>query len=108
MKRHRGFLSERFVDTLGGVREALCCRRLKHEREAFCATVATEQLLSNVHIAVAPEGISQGCRMFETRNELEGFRWTGESYVNFSSFLFSVFGFKDGLLDKTGQISAAI
>ena len=46
--------------------------------------------------------------MFETRNELEGFRWTGESYVNFSSLLFSVFGFKDGLLDKTGQISAAI
>ena len=48
--------------------------------------------------------------MFRTRNELEGFRWTGESYVNFPSFLFlfSVFGFKDGLLDKTGQISAAI
>ena len=46
--------------------------------------------------------------MFRTRNELEGFRWTGESYVNFSSFLFSVFGFKDGLLDKTGQISVAI
>ena len=46
--------------------------------------------------------------MFRTRNELEGFRWTGESYVNFSSFLFSAFGLKDGRLDKTGQISAAI
>ena len=46
--------------------------------------------------------------MFETRNELEGFRWTGESYVNFFSFLFSAFGLKDGRLDKTGQISAAI
>ena len=45
--------------------------------------------------------------MFETRNELEGFRWTGKSYVNFSSFLFSVFGFKDGLLDKTGNFNLA-
>ena len=29
MGSRRGSLSERFVDTLGGVREALCCRSLK-------------------------------------------------------------------------------
>ena len=46
--------------------------------------------------------------MFRTRNELEGFRWTGEIYVNFLFFLFSAFGLKDGRLDKNGQTSAAI
>ena len=52
MKPHRGFLSERFVDTLGGVREALCCRRLTDEREALCAGIATVHTASKFPIAI--------------------------------------------------------
>ena len=40
MKPLRGFLSEQFVDTPGGVREALCCRSLTDEREALGAVKA--------------------------------------------------------------------
>ena len=52
MKPLRGFLSERFVDALGGVREALCCRRLTDEREALCAGIATVQVFSKILIAI--------------------------------------------------------
>ena len=52
MKPHRGFLSERFVDTLGGVREALCCRRLTDEREALCAGIATVHIVTKFPRAI--------------------------------------------------------
>ena len=45
--------------------------------------------------------------MFETRNELEVFDGRAKFILNFFFFA-SVSGFKDGLLDKTGQTFAAI
>ena len=85
MKPHRGFLSERFVDTLGGVREALCCRSLKHERTALCATVATEQLFSNLLIAIMH--LKAFAKVVECLKQEMSWKVTdglGNNYVNFS------------------------
>ena len=107
MKPHRGFLSERFVDTLGGVREALCCRSLKHERTALCATVATEQLFSNFLIAImhlkAFAKVVECLKQEMSWKETDGL---GKNNVNFSfRFLLWDLLFNDGLLHKTGQTS---
>ena len=81
MKPHRGFLSEQFVDTLGGVREALCCRSLTHEREALCAGIATEHYTVNSLIAIMHLKAFAKVVSKRRRNELVGFGWTGPKKV---------------------------
>ena len=108
MKPHRGFLSERFVDTLGGVREALCCRRLTDEREALCAGIATVHIASKFPIAIIH--LKAFAKVVESlKQEMSWKVFDGRAKVILIFFSFvSVSGFKDGLLDKTGQTFAAI
>ena len=85
MKPHRGFLSERFVDTLGGVREALCCRRLTDEREALCAGIATVHIVSKFHIAIMH--LKAFAKVVECLKQEMSWKATdglGKNHVNFS------------------------
>ena len=105
MKPHRGFLSERFVDTLGGVREALCCRRLTDEREALCAGIATVHIVSKFHIAIMH--LKAFAKVVECLKQEMSWKATdglGKTMLIFLSvFCSRISVFNDGLLHKTGQ-----